>query len=73
VLTPWQAIAPLAFIVPLFVLAASVLILRKYERAKVFTVDRFERVKGRGLALLAPAVTKRPLPMAAPAPIVEVV
>ena len=35
-------------------LIASVRILREYERAVVFTLGRFERVKGPGLVLLLP-------------------
>ena len=37
-------------------LAASVRILREYERAVVFTLGRFERVKGPGLVLLIPFI-----------------
>ena len=37
-------------------LAASVRILREYERAAVFTLGRFERVKGPGLVLLMPFI-----------------
>ena len=37
-------------------LMASVRILREYERAVVFTLGRFERVKGPGLVLLAPFI-----------------
>ncbi len=37
-------------------LAASVRILREYERAVVFTLGRFERVKGPGLVLLMPFI-----------------
>ena len=36
-------------------LIASVRILREYERAVVFTLGRFERVKGPGLVLLFPS------------------
>jgi regulator of protease activity HflC (stomatin/prohibitin superfamily) len=35
---------------------ASVKILREYERAVVFTLDRFQRVKGPGLVLLMPFI-----------------
>ena len=38
------------------VIGASVRILREYERAVVFTLGRFERVKGPGLVLLFPYV-----------------
>jgi regulator of protease activity HflC (stomatin/prohibitin superfamily) len=37
-------------------LTASVRILREYERAVVFTLGRFERVKGPGLVLLIPFI-----------------
>src|SRR6202451_106222 len=37
-------------------LIASVRILREYERAVVFTLGRFEKVKGPGLVLLAPFI-----------------
>jgi len=51
-----------AYLIPIVVLAlaafvvASVRILREYERAVVFTLGRFERVKGPGLVLLIPFV-----------------
>jgi regulator of protease activity HflC (stomatin/prohibitin superfamily) len=41
-------------IVLLIVLFASVRILRQYERAVVFTLGKFERIKGPGLVLLFP-------------------
>jgi regulator of protease activity HflC (stomatin/prohibitin superfamily) len=37
-------------------LIAAVRILREYERAVVFTLGRFERVKGPGLVLLIPFI-----------------
>ena len=40
-------------------LAASVRILREYERAVVFTLGRFERVKGPGLVLLMPFIQEK--------------
>ena len=46
---------PLLFIA-VYALAAAVKILREYERAVVFTLGRFERVKGPGLVLLLPFV-----------------
>ena len=55
-LTTWQAIVPIAIIVLLSVLTASVRILREYERAVVFTLGRFEKVKGPGLVLLMPFI-----------------
>jgi regulator of protease activity HflC (stomatin/prohibitin superfamily) len=45
---------PLAVIVALVVITATVKILREYERAVVFTLGRFQRVKGPGLVLLIP-------------------
>jgi len=50
------------YLIPLVVffvavcLVASVRILREYERAVVFTLGRFQRVKGPGLVLLVPFV-----------------
>lgn len=35
---------------------ASVKIVREYERAALFTLGRFERVKGPGLVLMLPFV-----------------
>ncbi|HME26003.1 MAG TPA: slipin family protein [Acetobacteraceae bacterium] len=40
----------------MFFVAATVKILREYERAVVFTLGRFQRVKGPGLVLLIPFV-----------------
>jgi regulator of protease activity HflC (stomatin/prohibitin superfamily) len=37
-------------------IAASVKILREYERAVVFTLGRFQKVRGPGLVLLIPFV-----------------
>jgi regulator of protease activity HflC (stomatin/prohibitin superfamily) len=39
-------------------IAASVKILREYERAVVFTLGRFQKVRGPGLVLLIPFVRK---------------
>ena len=47
---------PLVLIVALTVIMASVKILREYERAVVFTLGRFQKVKGPGLVLLIPFV-----------------
>jgi regulator of protease activity HflC (stomatin/prohibitin superfamily) len=53
---------PIVYIVPilgfaLLILAmASIKILREYERAVVFTLGRFEKVKGPGLVLLIPFI-----------------
>ena len=40
----------------IFMLGSAVKILREYERAVVFTVGRFDRVRGPGLVLLVPFV-----------------
>lgn len=58
---PFSLMSPALLIVPLvliglYVLVATVKILREYERAVVFTLGRFERVKGPGLVLLLPFV-----------------
>jgi len=45
-----------AFFVLAVLVGATVRILREYERAVVFTLGRFERVKGPGLVLLIPWV-----------------
>jgi len=45
---------PILFIVALALITATVKILREYERAVVFTLGRFEKVKGPGLVLLIP-------------------
>jgi regulator of protease activity HflC (stomatin/prohibitin superfamily) len=49
-------LGPLAAALVVFGLLASVRILRQYERAVVFTLGRFERIKGPGLVLLIPAI-----------------
>jgi regulator of protease activity HflC (stomatin/prohibitin superfamily) len=49
-------ILPLLVVLALFVIFASVKILRQYERAVVFTLGRFQKVKGPGLVLLIPFV-----------------
>ena len=46
-------IAPVVIVVIILIMA-SVKILRQYERAVVFTLGRFQRVKGPGLVLLVP-------------------
>jgi len=58
---PFSLMIPAVLIVLLlligfYIVAASVKILREYERAVVFTLGRFERVKGPGLVLLLPFV-----------------
>ena len=52
----WLTTAPIIVLVLLILLVASVRILREYERAVVFTLGRFERVKGPGLVLLIPMI-----------------
>ena len=47
---------PLAAIIALIVVKASVKVLREYERAVVFTLGRFHGTKGPGLVLLIPFV-----------------
>ena len=47
---------PLAIIFFFALIAASVKILREYERAVVFTLGRFQKVKGPGLVLLIPFI-----------------
>jgi regulator of protease activity HflC (stomatin/prohibitin superfamily) len=47
-------VIPVVVIVALVLIAASVRILREYERAVVFTLGRFQKVKGPGLVLLIP-------------------
>ncbi len=45
---------PVIVLLALFLAAATVKILREYERAVVFTLGRFQRVRGPGLVLLLP-------------------
>lgn len=47
---------PIVLVVFLFFVMSSVKILREYERAVVFTLGRFQKVKGPGLVLLVPFV-----------------
>jgi regulator of protease activity HflC (stomatin/prohibitin superfamily) len=54
-LLPTLVLIPVFFLAVLL-LAATVKILREYERAVVFTLGRFQRVKGPGLVLLLPFV-----------------
>jgi regulator of protease activity HflC (stomatin/prohibitin superfamily) len=49
-------LVPLLAVVVFILLGATVRILREYERAVVFTLGRFDRVKGPGLVLLFPWV-----------------
>ncbi len=58
---PFSLISPLVLLLPLlifalYIVAAAVKILREYERAVVFTLGRFERVKGPGLVLMMPFI-----------------
>jgi regulator of protease activity HflC (stomatin/prohibitin superfamily) len=53
---PMLYFAPVAVIAILILLMASMRILREYERAVVFTLGRFQRVKGPGLVMLIPFV-----------------
>ena len=52
----WQSVTPIVIFGVLFVAALSVRILREYERAVVFTLGRFDLVKGPGLVLLIPLI-----------------
>ena len=52
--SPLYYILPLVVIVGFVVITATVKILREYERAVIFTLGRFQRVKGPGLVLLIP-------------------
>jgi len=45
---------PIVVLVLLFLASSTIKIFREYERAVVFTLGRFERVKGPGLVLLIP-------------------
>jgi regulator of protease activity HflC (stomatin/prohibitin superfamily) len=47
---------PICVIVVLFVLMAAIKIVRQYERAVVFTLGKFDKVKGPGLVLLIPFI-----------------
>ena len=52
------SVVPFLVIVGALLLASSVKILREYERAVVFTLGRFQSVRGPGLVLLIPLVQK---------------
>ncbi len=52
--SPLYYMVPLAVIVAFVVITAAVKVLREYERAVVFTLGRFQKVKGPGLVLLIP-------------------
>jgi regulator of protease activity HflC (stomatin/prohibitin superfamily) len=49
-------IAPLVVVAAFIFVKATVKVLREYERAVVFTLGRFEKVKGPGLVLLLPFI-----------------
>ena len=51
-------LAPLVLVLAFALITASVKILREYERAVVFTLGRFQKVKGPGLVLLIPFIRK---------------
>ena len=55
-LSQYIYVIPVALVLLLFVITASVKILREYARAVVFTLGRFQRVKGPGLILMVPFV-----------------
>ena len=55
-LAPYATIAAFAAIVVVLLLAASIKVLRQYERAVIFRLGRFQGVKGPGLVLLFPLV-----------------
>jgi len=50
----FYTVIPAVSLVALILIANTVKILRQYERAVVFTLGRFQRVKGPGLVLLIP-------------------
>jgi regulator of protease activity HflC (stomatin/prohibitin superfamily) len=50
------SVIPVAIVVVLVLVRATVRILREYERAVVFTLGRFQKVKGPGLVILVPFV-----------------
>jgi len=49
-------VVPIVAVVVLFTLVAAVKVLRQYERAVVFTLGKFQAVKGPGLVLLIPLI-----------------
>jgi regulator of protease activity HflC (stomatin/prohibitin superfamily) len=54
--SPIMYVVPIVLIVAVYLVAVSVRILREYERAVVFTLGRFQNVKGPGLVLLIPLI-----------------
>jgi regulator of protease activity HflC (stomatin/prohibitin superfamily) len=53
-ISAFYVVVPIAVIVAFVLITATVKILREYERAVVFTLGRFQQVKGPGLVLLLP-------------------
>jgi regulator of protease activity HflC (stomatin/prohibitin superfamily) len=53
---PYIYLAPFIVVIAFILAIATVKILREYERAVVFTLGRFEKVKGPGIVLLMPFV-----------------
>ena len=51
----WSAIA-VAIVIPLLVLLSSLKVIREYERAVVFLLGRFYKVKGPGLIIVLPVI-----------------
>ena len=49
-------VVPIILVVAFVLITAAVKILREYERAVVFTLGRFQKVKGPGLVLLIPFI-----------------
>src|ERR1039458_8117203 len=49
-------VLPVVLVVAFTLIMATVKVLREYERAVVFTLGRFQKVKGPGLVLLIPFV-----------------
>lgn len=47
---------PIALVLAIILLVASIRILRQYERAVVFTLGKFQKVKGPGLVILIPFI-----------------
>jgi regulator of protease activity HflC (stomatin/prohibitin superfamily) len=52
----FYVVVPVCVVAAFILLTSAVKILREYERAVVFTLGRFQRVKGPGLVLLFPFV-----------------
>jgi regulator of protease activity HflC (stomatin/prohibitin superfamily) len=52
----FYVITPIVVIVAFILVTASAKVLREYERAVVFTLGRFQKVKGPGLVLMIPFV-----------------